>query len=338
MSLFHLQRATVPAVRFGVALALVVLALVAWGAPETAQAQATRTWVSGVGSDANPCSRTAPCQTFAGAISKTLAGGIISCLDPGGFGTVTITKSITIDCIGMTGSILASSTNGVNINAASIKVVLRGVTIHGHGSIPGLRGIRFIEGASLLFDHGFISGFLGFPARGIEALGPTVVGAFHQISVSNSIIADNGLGQSGGGGIVLGNVGGVPPNLGVIRAALSNVVMSRNNIGLRVSPNTEVTVKGSTLESNISFNMVVFSGGGPSLVNVDDCMIAESIAGTGIHGEGPGVSVRVSRSIITGNNIGVASFNGAQVLSSGNNVNHNNFSGNGAFTGASPLS
>src|ERR1700685_738577 len=64
----------------------------------SAQAQATRTWISGVGDDANPCSRTAPCKTFAGAISKTAAGGEIDCLDPGGFGAVTITKSITLDC------------------------------------------------------------------------------------------------------------------------------------------------------------------------------------------------------------------------------------------------
>src|SRR5262245_60432016 len=81
-----------------------------------AQAQATRTWVSGVGNDANPCSRTAPCQTFAGAISKTFINGEISCLDAGGFGTVTITKSITIDCEAAYGSILASGTTGININ------------------------------------------------------------------------------------------------------------------------------------------------------------------------------------------------------------------------------
>src|SRR5213082_3549313 len=81
-----------------------------------AHAQATRTWVSGVGDDVNPCSRTAPCKTFAGAISKTAAGGEINCLDPGGFGTVTITKSMTIDCTGTFGSILAAGTNGVNIN------------------------------------------------------------------------------------------------------------------------------------------------------------------------------------------------------------------------------
>ena len=82
-----------------------------------AQAQATRTWVSGVGDDVNPCSRTAPCKTFAGAISKTAAGGEINCLDPGGFGAVTITKSMTIDCKQVTGGILASLTTGIIIIA-----------------------------------------------------------------------------------------------------------------------------------------------------------------------------------------------------------------------------
>src|SRR3954469_11854363 len=75
-----------------------------------AQAQATRTWVSGVGADENPCSRTAPCKTFAGAITKTAASGEISVLDPGGFGAVTITKPITIDGGGIGGSILAALT------------------------------------------------------------------------------------------------------------------------------------------------------------------------------------------------------------------------------------
>ena len=80
-----------------------------------AQAQASRTWVSGVGDDANPCSRTAPCKTFAGAISKTALNGEINCLDPGGFGAVTITKSITIDCHEIFASILNAGTNGINI-------------------------------------------------------------------------------------------------------------------------------------------------------------------------------------------------------------------------------
>src|ERR1700724_4149748 len=87
-----------------------------------AHAQATRTWVSGVGDDANPCSRTAPCKTFAGAISKTAAAGQIDCLDPGGFGGVTITKSIGIECLGLSESVLVSGTNGSNIWAAATDV------------------------------------------------------------------------------------------------------------------------------------------------------------------------------------------------------------------------
>src|SRR5262245_32593381 len=80
-----------------------------------AQAQAFRTWVSGVGDDANPCSRTAPCKTFAGAISKTQVNGEINCLDPGGFGALTITKSITVDCHEVFASIFKVGTNGINL-------------------------------------------------------------------------------------------------------------------------------------------------------------------------------------------------------------------------------
>ena len=101
--------------------------------PIVAQAQATRTWVSGVGDDANPCSRTAPCKTFAGAISKTAAGGEIDALDPGGFGGLTITKAITIDGGGgQVASVLVSGTNGINVDAGPTDVVtLRNLRING---------------------------------------------------------------------------------------------------------------------------------------------------------------------------------------------------------------
>src|SRR6516164_8315138 len=102
-----------------------------------AYGQASRTWVSGVGDDANPCSRTAPCKTFAGAISKTADGGEIDCLDPGGFGAVTITKAITLDCTGTHGSVLVAGTNGIVVNATSTgtnKVVIRGLSINGFGT------------------------------------------------------------------------------------------------------------------------------------------------------------------------------------------------------------
>src|ERR671926_52382 len=124
--------------------AVPALVLVALALPASASAQATRTWVSGVGDDANPCSRTAPCKTFAGAISKTANGGEINCLDPGGFGGVTITKSLTIKCQYTEGGVLVSGTNAIVVNAAATDtVILEGLDINGIGT--GLNGIRILS-------------------------------------------------------------------------------------------------------------------------------------------------------------------------------------------------
>src|SRR5262250_4011358 len=96
--------------------------------------QASRTWVSGVGDDVNPCSRTAPCKTWAGAISKTAAGGEIDALDPGGFGALTITKSLTLDGGGgQVASTLVAGTNGlvVSLPSTSDVVIIRNIRLNG---------------------------------------------------------------------------------------------------------------------------------------------------------------------------------------------------------------
>jgi hypothetical protein len=129
-----------------------------------ASAQATRTWVSGVGDDVNPCSRTAPCKTFAGAISKTANGGEIDCLDPGGFGTLTVTKSIIIDCDSGAGGILASAgIPGLTVNATAGTdfVILRNLTING-GSITGgfgTNGINVISAKLIGLEDVVINNF-----------------------------------------------------------------------------------------------------------------------------------------------------------------------------------
>jgi hypothetical protein len=127
----------------------------------TVHAQATRTWVSGVGDDANPCSRTAPCKTFAGAISKTATGGEISVLDPGGFGAVTITKSMTLNGDGTLAGILSSLAAqailvNITTNLGTDKVVIRNISINGGGN--GVRGVRFIDGDEVILDNVTISG------------------------------------------------------------------------------------------------------------------------------------------------------------------------------------
>src|SRR5215469_11193885 len=129
-------------------LSFIALAIGLWSS--VAWAQASRTWVSGVGDDANPCSRTAPCKTFAGAISKTANGGEIDALDPGGFGSLTITKSITIDGGGgQVASCLATGVNCFNISATATDVIilknLRLQGLLGNGGNPGNAGVTGVQ-------------------------------------------------------------------------------------------------------------------------------------------------------------------------------------------------
>jgi hypothetical protein len=131
-------------------IALVCLPALAFG-------QATRTWVSGVGDDADTGARTAPCKTFAGAFTKTLPGGIISVLDPGGFGAVTLTNAITIEGEGVEGSVVSPTVNGIIINAGVNDVVtLRNLNIQGAGT--GLSGIVVQQAGSVHIENCTIEG------------------------------------------------------------------------------------------------------------------------------------------------------------------------------------
>ena len=208
-----------------------------------AGAQATRTWVSGVGDDANPCSRTAPCKTFAGAISKTAAGGEINVLDPGGFGGVTITKSITISSEGFEAGVLVSGTNGVIINAlATDVVVLRGLDFEGLGT--GLNGIRVLGGLKALHvEDCTINNFRGSNGNGID-IAPTTAGTM-ELYISDTVLRRNG--QGTGGAIK------VHPGASVtVKGVLENVRMFDNEFGLRAEARSNLTVK-SSVASGSSF-------------------------------------------------------------------------------------
>jgi len=168
-----------------------LVAIIALGfAAAPAHAQATRTWVSGVGDDVNPCSRTAPCKTFAGAISKTAAGGEISCLDPGGFGGLTIVKTITLNCRGTHGSMLVAGAgaNGITVNGAGVVATLRNISLVGSGTASA--AIKVVNG-TVVADQLEITGF----ETGIEvAAGATAVLTSSSISSSRKS-AVNALGS-----------------------------------------------------------------------------------------------------------------------------------------------
>ncbi len=278
---------------------LPILALgLLWSA--AGHAQATRTWVSGVGDDANPCSRTAPCKTFAGAISKTAAGGEISVLDPGGFGVVTITKAITIDGDGTLAGILASGTNGVIVNAgANDLVILRSLSINGAGT--GLSGIRFLGGRALRVENSTIYGFTN---RGIDVvLGSATAGVLTVVNTSLSNVGAVAIRVDNGAGA------------GTPTAILDNVRIDKSSIGFDVLKFGVGTITDSTV-SDVTNQAIVAENS--AVINVVGTTLTKN--GTGISAFSSGTTVRLSSCSIFNNAVGVSIAAGATGNAFGNNA------------------
>lgn len=223
----------------------------------TAMSQATRTWVSGVGDDANPCSRTAPCKTLAGAISKTATGGEINVLDPGGFGAVTITKSITIDGGGVIGSILSSGTNGIIVNAPNSLGTIRNFSINGAGTTLGINGIRVLAIKKLLVENCSLS---NFSANGIDFNSTTAA----EIMINNTTITNASVGISYTGpssstgsagftvidGCHIQSIQNTAINIGAGTATVSNSVVSGCGVGLKSNTGAAAHISGNIITNN----------------------------------------------------------------------------------------
>jgi hypothetical protein len=301
-----------------------------------AAAQATRTWVSGTGDDVNPCSRTAPCKTFPGAISKTAAGGEINCIDPGGFGAVTIVKSMTIDCSQTLAGVLVAGTNGVTVNTTTdpnSRVVLRGLKID--GGPPGsnsLSAVRVVEAGVVTIEDSRLFNFSGTPGRGITVDGNVTD---TQLYVVNTTIDNNS-----GGGIV------VSPGAGhTASVTLKNVRLLNNGIsafGLS-------TASGSGALTATIVDSQISGGGAPGASGVvakaptstvTIVIKSSSIDGNSVYGinsNGVGATIRVGDTVITGNGTALNTANSGKIESFGDN----DVTGNanpGAFTGGVPHS
>ena len=293
-----------------------------------AAAQSTRTWVSGVGDDANPCSRTAPCKTFAGAISKTAPSGEINCLDPGGFGAVTITKSITISCEIGTAGVLVAGTNGVVVNAAATDVVtLNGLDFQGLGT--GLAGINFIQAAALHVQHCRITGFRAGAAVGI--LFVPAAGTTGELFVSDCIISENGVGTAGGGIVVKAS------GTGVAKAAITRVLVENNSLGIQTdgtgsTGGIHVAVTDSTIAGNANAGIHALSpAGGANSSNFANRVVSVN-NGTGFLADGSSALVFMNNSVATANSIGVNAVNGGLTFTYKNNAINNNLTSDGTPT------
>jgi hypothetical protein len=279
-------------------------------ASSLAHAQATRTWVSGVGDDANPCSRTAPCKTFAGAISKTAAGGEISVLDPGGFGGVTITKSITLDGDGTLAGILAANTNAIIINAgANDVIVLRNISLHGGGT--GTNGIRFLAGGSLVVEH---CEFTGFLQNNID-VSQNTANPVH-VAVRDSTI--QGIPTSAlSSGIAVNNAGAGRVGVDLTNVSIKGTVNAVHTlVGF-----TQVT--GSVIAANSSFGLLAE---GSSAISA----IRSTLFNNGTAAQAnPGATVRLSDNDVYDNLTGFGC-GGGTLASATNNRKFNNVGGGAA--------
>ncbi len=273
---------------FGAAIA-VASALFAFSAP--AHAQATRTWVSGVGNDADPCSRTAPCKTFAGAISKTAINGIINCIDSGAYGAVTITKSITIDCHDVFASILngndQSSFTGVIINVGADPkdpwrtVRLRNIDISGSGN--GNVGISILAAAAVILEDLEIT---GNTKQGISDSRTEAAGSM--LTIKNTVIANNdGPGISAGAqsnSLTLDNVQSLKNAYGLALGKTNTATIVRsvfsNNLtaGIQTDPGGQMMLDSSLVSHNTTG--IVANGGAVAFTNSDIAFNTTAITGT----------------------------------------------------------
>ena len=275
--------------------------------PSVASAQATRTWVSGVGDDANPCSRTAPCKTFSGAISKTAVSGEIDALDPGGFGAVTITKSITLDGTAGLAGVLVSGTNAIVVSAAGSDVIIRNLDLNGLGT--GLAGILIVQAGDVRIENCKIYGFAN---RGIEDQRMS-----GHLSVLNTVVSNNG--QTG--------ILALPGGASSLNIHLDHVQMHSNgNAGFAITSGVQASVEHSSAVANTHG----FYADSNALLQLEDST-AFGNGGTGINAQ-TGATILLHSTTVVNNAMGLST-TGGNILSFGQNPIAANGTGNGPPTG-----
>lgn len=273
----------------------------------SAQAQATRTWVSGVGDDANPCSRTAPCRTLSGAISKTAAGGEINMIDSGPLGAVSITKSITINAEPFLGGILVAGTNGIIISDGgtnTITVTIRGLDIEGLSlttSPPGINGVRILGAKSVSIENCLIRNFSNNGISDERTGGGSLF-------VTNSVIKNN----------TLSNIAVTGISTPAITANIDNVKLtgSPNGSGLIVSGGNAAVVSNSVFFSNFVNGILANDA------NTDVWVENSTFNGntTAIRTQAGTAIIRISGNVITKNSVSLRpGSSGGQIISYGNN-------------------
>jgi len=289
-----------------------------------AHAQATRTWISGVGDDVNPCSRTAPCKTFAGAFSKTATGGEINALDPGGYGALTINKSITLDGGGTLASVLSTGTNGIVINAPGAVVMIRNLAFNGGNSTSG-SGIRIIAAAEVTIENVTIFNYAGTGTNG-RGIGIDTSSANTRVTIRNTRIINTGH---------FGIQSSPAPGGSVILDVHEVDISGGSATAIQLTSNTKAVIDRAVLTNHAVGAGVTLEQSGVT-ATISNSVLSNNAFGI-FNGIGaPNVPVtRIAGNIITGNTSEGLAITSGQVISMGNNVIRDN-AGNQTPTSTEP--
>jgi hypothetical protein len=236
---------------------------------------------------------------------KTASGGEIDVIDSGAFGTVTVTKSMTIDGSNAESGVLAPGTNGVTVNAAPTdRVTIRGLDINGAGT--GVSGIRVLAARSVKIVDNDIYGFTG---SGILISTSTTNSRTH---IARNFIHDN----TGAGVTVL-------PGNGVFTKA----TLRRNEI-VETGCGLVVTQYGAGTAGQDCGTGAAGTTSGAAIVNAFDNSFTDN-SGAGVFARGSSVLIRIGRNFVLHNGFGLQSVDGGNILSWGNNrVAGNSVDGN----------
>lgn len=304
--------------------ASLVIALASHLAAGSANAQNVQSWVSSTGSGI-ACTRAAPCASFGTAYAATIPGGVISVLDSGDYGSISIQKSLTIRAVGVDAGATftpAISGNWITVGAgASDVVTLEGLHFTGAAAVDFQTGGQ-LHVVRCVISNGNLGGAAGIRFRPSNP---------SKLSVTETVISN--MGSVTGGGIVIN-----PRSGGSAQVALERVTVNGNAYGIAAdgtgsTAGINVTIADSMIAHNAHAGILATtpSGGAPIGVMVKSTKSVNN--NIGIWSVGTNVTVRVDGSSVIGNTTGLSFGSGGALLTFGNNSVVANGS-NGAFSGS----
>ena len=296
-----------------IAACLVAAALLCVASVSPSHATATTVYVSGGGSDANACTLSAPCQSIGRALIVGGSGSTISCLDTGPYvESFASSVSFTLDCRGVVYVTPNGSIYAITVNTSAPVVTIRHVIFD--GSAGGGGAVRINGGKVVLEDCTFQNFTAASPRVAIYFI-PSIAGA--QLTVTDSVVTNNGLAGSGGGGIIINPEGGVATDAVIERTQLMGNTYGIAAVGL--GGTALVEIRDSAVANSVFDGIQAFTTTSVASVVVEHSASVQN-GGNGIFAQGANAYVSLNDSTVAWNATGLNTASGGTILSYKDNL------------------